>query len=503
MARGHPQSGGGRAAAAEPGPAVRPLIVLGGLVAVILIAGAGGYGYHRDELYFLVAGRHLAWSYPDQGPLTPLIARVMDSIGPGSLTVLRIPSAVMAGSTVFVTGLIGFELGGTRRAQLVGAGCAAVASFVLATGHLLSTTTFDLLAWSVVTWLFVRAIRTGDERLWPVAGVVTGLALLNKPLIAFLLAGLGVGLLLVGPRRLLASRWVWAGVAIAVVMWSPWLLWQNAHGWPQIKVSSSIAHGGSATSQPRWALIPFQFLLVSPVLSPVWIAGLVALGWRDRLREFRFLAVAWVVLAAIFLIAGGKPYYLGGMFPVLLGAGGIEVDGWLERGSRRLRRGLLIVALAGSGVVSAVIALPLLPERDTGPVIGADSDVGETIGWPDFTRTVASVYREAGGRAVIFTSNYGEAGAVDRFGPGLGLPDAYSGHNGFGEWGPPPDRAGPVVAVGLDEATLAAHFTGCRLAARIGNRANVDNDERGEPVDLCTGTRGPWSRIWGSLRHLG
>jgi Dolichyl-phosphate-mannose-protein mannosyltransferase len=490
-------------ASSDSRPALRPLLCIGGVVALVLIVFAGGYGYHRDELYFLVAGRHLAWSYPDQGPLTPLIARLLDSIAPGSLTVLRIPSALMAGGTVLVSGLISFELGGSRRAQLIAAGCAAVASFVLATGHLLSTSTVDLLAWALVSWLIARTIRTREDRLWIATGVVTGLALLNKPLIPFFVVGVAVGLVIVGPRRLLHSRWLWAGVVIALVMWSPWLLWQSAHDWPQLKVSSSIAHGGSGSSQPRWALIPFQFLLVSPVLSPVWVVGLVALARTDRLRQFRFFAVAWVVLVVIFLITGGKPYYLAGMFPVLLGAGAIEVDGWVDRGSWRVRRGLLAAALVSSGIVSAVIALPLLPAADSGPALAADSDVGETIGWPDFVRTLAGVYREAGRPAVIFTSNYGEAGAVDRYGAGLGLPQAYSGHNGFGEWGPPPDVAGPVVVVGYDAPDVAAHFEGCRLAARVTNAADVDNDERGEPIDLCTGTRGPWSRIWVSLLHLG
>src|SRR6185312_591649 len=195
----------------------RTLLALAGGVAVVLAIFAGGYGYHRDELYFLVAGHHPAWGYADQGPLTPLLARAMDALDPGSLTVLRLPSALMAGATVFVTGLTAFELGAGRRAQVIATSCAAVASVVLVVGHLLSTTTFDLLAWALVTWLVARVIRTGDERLW----LVAGLALLNKPLIAFLLVGLAVGVVAVGPRRLLRSPWLWAGAALALVMWSP------------------------------------------------------------------------------------------------------------------------------------------------------------------------------------------------------------------------------------------------------------------------------------------
>src|SRR5947209_4412752 len=156
--------------------AVRALLGLAAAVAVALIVLAGGYGYHRDELYFLEAGRHLAWAYADQGPLTPLLAHLMDTLSPGSLTVLRVPSALMAGGTVFVAGLTAFEFGAARRAQLIAASCAAVASVVVVVGHLLSTTTFDLLAWSLVTWIVAHVIRTGDQRLWLVAGVVAGLA---------------------------------------------------------------------------------------------------------------------------------------------------------------------------------------------------------------------------------------------------------------------------------------------------------------------------------------
>ncbi len=487
---------------APSAPAFAALVGVASGVAVVLVIFAGGYGYHRDELYFLAAGHHLAWGYADQGPLTPLLAHVMDAVAPGSLTVLRLPSALMAGATVFVTGLIAFELGARRRAQTIAASCAAVASVLLVVGHLLSTSTFDLFAWSVVTWLVARVIRTRDERLWLVAGVVAGIALLNKPLIAFLLAGLGVGLVTAGPRRLLRSGWLWAGLGIAALLWSPWLIWQASHGWPQLDVSSSIAKGGSASSQPRWALLPFQFLLVSPVLAPVWIAGLVALLRRQRLRPFRLFPAAWLFLVVAFLATGGKPYYLAGLFPVLLAAGAIETDAWLTRASTRRRGTLLWSMIVLSGLVSAVIALPLLPVRHSGPVIAVNGDVGETIGWPDLTRTVASVYRRAGSGTVIFTSNYGEAGAIDRYGPALGLPAAYSGHNAFGYWGPPPDRLGPVVTVGLDASQLR-HFRGCRLAGRIHNSAGVDNDEHGEPIDQCAGTLGPWSQIWHDLRHLG
>ena len=480
----------------------RAPLLLGAAVTVVLVVFAGGYGYHRDELYFLEAGHHLAWSYADQGPVTPLVARLMSDIAPGSLTVLRIPSAIAAGLVVLLTGLLAGELGGRPRARALAATCAAVGTIVLFNGHLLSTSTLDLLVWTLVSWLVVRAVRTGDNRLWPVAGVVLGLGLLNKPLPAFLAVGLLAGVLIAGPRRLLRNPWVWSGAAIALVLWSPWIAWQASNGWPQIAVSRSIAAGNSTSSQPWWAIVPFQVLLVSPVLAPVWIAGLVRLFRDPAVRPYRFLAWAWVVLAVVFMASAGKPYYLAGLLPALLGAGAVAVDGWLDRGRRGLRRGLIGIALVGSAAVSAIIALPLVPADRAGQVVATNPDVGETIGWPRFTQTIADVYRHVPG-AVILTSNYGEAGAIDRYGPALGLPHAYSGHNAFGDWGPPPNGSAPVVAVGLDRSDIATTLRDCRLRAHIDDGVGIDNDEQGAPVDVCRGPQRRWSAQWSAVKHLG
>lgn len=472
---------------------------------VVLVAFASGYGYHRDELYFLAAGEHLDWGYADQGPVTPLIARAMSEIAPDSLTFLRLPSAVAAGVTVLLTGLLAAELGGSRRAESVAAACAAVAVIVLSTGHLLSTSTFDLLVWTAMTWLAVRAVRTGDDRLWLVAGVAMGVGLLNKPLPAFLAVGLLAGVAISGPRRLLRNPYVWSAAAIALALWSPWLVWQADHGWPQIDVARSIAAGGSTSSEPWWAIVPFQLLLVSPLLAPVWIAGLARLLRDPAVREVRFLAWAWVVLAAVFMAAGGKPYYLAGLLPALIGAGAVQVDRWLEHGRARIRTAVFVATVATSGVIGGIIALPVLPADRADPVIAVNEDVGETIGWPEFARTVADVYGEEprAGSAVILTGTYGEAGAIDRYGPALGLPRAYSGHNAYGEWGPPPDGRAPVIAVGLHPRELAVHLRDCTVAARIDNGADVDNAEQGEPVMVCRGPQRPWSQEWPALRRFG
>jgi hypothetical protein len=230
----------------------------------------------------------------------------------------------------------------------------------------------------------------------------------------------------------------------------------------------------------------------------VWIAGLVSAFRRPRLRLFGW---AWVLLAVAFMATGGKPYYLGGLLPLLTGLGAVPTDRWLA-GHRRRRR-LLIAAVLVSAVVCGIIALPVLPRADLGPVLAANPDAGETVGWPAFVRTVARVDAALGTPpdVVVLAANYGEAGAVDRFGAAYGLPRAVSGHNAYGYWGPPAPGAGPVIVVGYRLATAERHLTGCRPVARI--RTGVDNDENGGAVLVCLGPRTSWAREWPGLRHLG
>jgi len=213
------------------GPVIAAALLLAALLlAALLIAFSGRYGYHRDELYFLADGRHLAWGYPDQPPLVPVIARLMSDLAPASLVVLRLPSAAASAALVVLTGLIAREFGAERTAQALAAICIAVAPLVVGAGQLLSTTTFDLPAWALASWLIVRILRTGNDRLWLAVGLVTGAGLFASDLVAFLLFAVVVALAVAGPRRPFGSPWLYAGGVIALAMWVPYLAWQASHG---------------------------------------------------------------------------------------------------------------------------------------------------------------------------------------------------------------------------------------------------------------------------------
>ena len=420
-----------------------------------LVATSGRYGYHRDEMYFIVAGGHPAAGYPDQPPLVPLLSWLMNEIAPGSLTVLRLPSAVAAAGITVVAALVAREVGGQRRAQVVAALCSAVGGFVLATGHIVSTTTYDGLATTLVGWLLVRAVMARSAPSLLIAGVVVGIGCEAKPQVGFVAVVMLVVLGLVGPRWPLVSSWLAGGAAAAVVLAAPYLVWQATHGWPQLTVAGNVA--GSAEGG-RLGFIPFQLVMVSPFLVPVWIAGLLIAWRRPVMRPLRFLSLTYLVAGAAYLVGDGKAYYLASLYPVLLGLGAVPVAEWSERGRAGARLGLLGAAVILSAAVNAFIALPLTPvtQLQGSAAMALNPDQGETVGWPRFVTTVAAAWRSLPApvrrRTVIFTANYGEAGAVDLLGASHGLPQAFSGHNGFSGWGHPTSRAHNALLLGFSSS---------------------------------------------------
>ncbi|GAA5086584.1 glycosyltransferase family 39 protein [Nocardia iowensis] len=477
--------------------------VVAALFAVVLTACAPRYGYHRDELYFLAAGRHLSWGYPDQPPLTPLLAEAMAAIDPDSLFVLRLPAVLAATLVVVCAGLMAREFGGGRGAQALAAAAVASAALVMGAGHMLSTAVIDLAVWSVVSVLMLVLLRGrgggGDPRWWPVIGVVVGIGWQNKLLLIFPVLALLVSLLALGPRKLFATKFFPMAIGIAILIWLPYLVWQARNGWPQWEMGRAIAGGSSGTSDSPIMFVLLQFGLMGPLLVPLWAFGL----WRlARDSRYRASAATYGLLFALFLVTGGKAYYLGGMYPILLAAGAVPVAAWLGRARTRWAAVSFVVAV--NAAISAVLFLPVLPVsmlKDT-PVLAVNYDAGETIGWPEFTRQVGEARARLGRDVTILTANYGEAAAIERFGAPYDLPKPHSGHNSYWWWGPPSDTATDVLTIGIEHDQLTRICTDIHPAGHIDNALDIDNDEQGEPLFHCR-IRAPWSQLWPQLKHLG
>jgi 4-amino-4-deoxy-L-arabinose transferase-like glycosyltransferase len=476
--------------------------VIAAVQAAVLLATSTRYGYHRDELYFIVAGSHPAFGYPDQPPLVPLLGWAMNALAPRSLLLLRTPSALAAAATTILAALIAREVGGGTRAQILAAACTACSAFALAVSHLVTTTTFDMLSTTLLGWLAIRAIVRGSGPAVLAAGVVVGLGMEAKPQVGLVAAVMVAALLLVGPRSALRSRWAAGGFVCAVALAAPYVIWQQQHGWPQLTVAGNIA---GSQEGGRAGFFPFQLVMVSLLLVPVWVAGLLAPFRRAEWSRLRFVPVTYAAMAVLYFAGNGHAYYLASLYPLLLGLGAIPTAEWTMRASRRTW--ILAIGIALSAAVSAVIALPLVPERQLqgSVLIALNSAQGETVGWPRFVQTVSSAWLQIPAverpDTAIFTSNYGEAGAIDLFGPARRLPRAYSGHNGFSEWGIPPDADAHALLVGFDDgADAAPYFAHCRTLAVVNDGVGLNNNEQGLPVMLCQPTA-PWPTLWPRLRH--
>jgi hypothetical protein len=458
------------------------------LVVVALTAFSNGYGFDRDELYFAML--RPAWGYVDQPPLTPLLAHGLVTLYDGGPWLLRVPATLCAAACMVVTVLIARELGATAKAQAWTAWGMATTSAVLLFGHVLLTSSGDLVAWGAISLLVIRAELRDEPRWWLLAGAVAGLATYNKMLVVVLLAGIAVGLALVGPRRRLRSPYVWGGAGLTLLLALPNVIYQLTHEVPQLRMGRALSENNAGDVRVQmWVLL---LVLLGPPLVVIWVAGLRAL-WRDR--RVRFLVVVFAVVVLFTFVSGAQPHYPVFILPVPFAAGVVAME-------RRLGR-VWGALFAFNGAVSMVLGLPVIPVDAVGstPVPDVNLLAQDSIGWPTYVRQVTQVYDALPdhARAAVFTSNYGEAGSIALYRPDVPV---YSAQNALYDQARPPESVTTVVVVGGQYPQVRRMFDTCAVQTRLDNGVGVDNEEQGQPVAVCRGPQASWAVLWPRLHHL-
>jgi hypothetical protein len=482
------------------------ITVIAAAAFAVEMAVSARYGYVRDELYFLAAGQHLAFGNVDQPPLTPLLARISSMATGSTLAGLRVLPALGLAALVVATAAMSRQLGAGRAGQLLAALAAATCGEYLGAMHELTTATPDFVFWAVTLLLVMRLLASQDPRWWLAIGTCVGVASEAKWNIAFLATGLAAGFLVTDARRLLRSRYLLAGCLIAAVLAAPDVIWQATHGWPTLDVFRALQTAAGHNRATYWLA---QVFFTGPLLTPVWVTGAVWSLRSQAARRFRPLAVACVIVIMLQFVLGGKPYYPAGVYTFLLAAGCVPLERWLaaRKPTFGIRPAVLAgVAIVACGAIGAPVAIPLLPARalHTVPLQKINYDLGEEIAWPKLVALVAREYDALPGpqrrHTTVLTGNYGEAGAIDRYAPSLGLPQVYSGANNFWLWGPPPAADSAAIAVNLDPAFLHREFAHVRLVATFWNGLGVSDDEQGAQVYLATGLKSSWARAWPAFR---
>ena len=321
------------------------------VVAFVLSVLSNGYGYHRDELYFSML--RPAWGYVDQPPFTPLLSHAIAAAYDGGPWLLRVPATLFSVGCVVLTALLARELGGGDKAQTWAAWGVATTSAVTVLGHVFLTSTADLTLWPAICLCVLRAELRGRPRWWLAAGALAGLATYNRLLVGVLVAGIALGLLLVGPRRRLLSPYVLGGALVALVVALPNELYQVLHGWPEGDMGRPR---GQQRCRHEDRDVPAAGVLFGPPLVVIWVAGLVAL-WRDR--RLRFFVVAFGVLLVFTFVGGTQPHYPVFLLPLPFAAGIVAMERHLGR--------VWAALFALNALVSAFIGLPLLTVGRSAP----------------------------------------------------------------------------------------------------------------------------------------
>ena len=496
------------------GAAIALYIAAGSFLAHMLTAGR--YGYFRDELYYLACARHLAFGYVDQPPLIALLTWLtVHTIG-NSLQALHFLPALAGAAIVWLTAMIAREFGGGRFGQGLAATSIALAGVFLTNAHLLTMNVFEPLFWMGCAYLVICIIKKQNQRPWLWFGVLAGVGLENKYSMALFGLAVLVGPLLTAERKAFRFPWIWLAGAMAFVIFLPNLLWNIHHHWPFIELMHNVRASGRDIVRGPLAFLGEQIFMMSPLNFPIWLAGLFFLFFAPEGKRFRVLGWTFLMVVVTTMLLHGKGYYSAPAYPMVLAAGAVVIER-MARNRHWLKPATVAALVAGTAPLLPLM-IPILPletyvhyqERlHLAPPATEKSHLrsplpqyySDDLGWEEMTAVAAEAYDRLpfGLRSVtaVYAQNYGEAGAIDFFGPKYGLPRAISGHQNYYLWGPRQFKGLSMIVLGDTREHLEKYFGQVVHAGTFGVPYSL---ERG-PVWVCTQPRG-WNlqQIWPTLK---
>lgn len=501
------------------GPAI--VLYIAGAKLLLHLVTAGRYGIFRDEMYYLACSHHMAWGYVDHPPFTVFMAWLTRHVFGESPLGIRLLPAIAGAALVWITGKLAREMGGGRFAQALAALAVVVVPVYLVGQAWLTDNAVEPLTWMACAWLVVRAINTEDGRYWFWFGVLSGVGFENKYSIAFLLLGLLIGVLLTPHRRFLRNKYLWLGVLACALISLPNLLWEIRNHFPFLELIHNIRMGNRDIARGPIAFIADQALIMHPVLFPLWAGGLIWLFFGREGRRYRVLGWTFVVVLAMLIALGAKNYYATPIYPMLFAAGAIALERLMH--TRRIFKwgGVAYAALViVAGAVLAPYASPILSPENTirygnwlhlegagaferqqnGPLPQWFAD---EFGWEEMVQKVAGVYHslppDQQAKTAIFSNGWGEAAAVDFYGPKYGLPPAISNHNQYWLWGPRNYTGEIMIILRSRDERRSGHF------ASVEDMGAVEHpySRRDEwfHIWLCRGPKFNLQQVWPRLKH--
>ena len=500
------------------GPAI--VVYLACVKFLVHMLTAGNYGFYRDELYFIAAGERLDLGYVDFPPLVAVVSAIARSLFGDSLAALHFFPALASAGVVVLTGLMARELGGGRFAQVLAALASLVAPGILVFGTWLSMDAFDQLFWALAAYVLLLILKRDRPGLWLAFGLVAGLGLLAKVTMLFFGFAVFVALLLTPARKHLLSKWPWIGGVIAFAFLTPYAYWQIQNGWPTLEFWTN--YGDKVDPDSVVEFLFEQVMTMHPATLLVWPAGLYYYLLTKGGKPYQAFGWIYVLLFALFAIWNAKAYFLAPAYPILFAAGALVVERFIRwREWHWLKPVSVSFLLISGAIVAPVAVVPVLPvealAKITEPVggnAGLESEAREAAeipqpfafreGWEDLAETVARVHRalpeEEWEESCVLAGDFGEAGALDLFGPRYGLPQVISGHNNFYLWGPGDCTGEVVISVGVPLEKLQEVFGSVEQADTVECEYCMPKQDD-LPVYVARDSKLPFEEAWPQFKQ--
>jgi len=492
------------------------LLGLASLKFLVHLLTSQQYGYFRDEFYYIAASKRLAFGYVDFPPFIALLTRLVRETLGESLLALHLLPALAGAALVFLTGLMARQLGANRFGQALAALATLIAPQFLGINSLLTMDSFDILFWGLAIYVLILIFKHDNPKAWLWFGLVAGISLTTKVTMLYFGLAVVIGLALTPHRKYFRSIWLYLGGTIALAFLLPYLIWNAASGWPTVEFFA--AYGNKVYQASPLEFIAQQILIMHPFTLPLWGLGLVYL-FSKKGEIYRPLGWCYSILLLIFMLQHAKNYFLAPMYPVLFAAGAVFFEQIMQASRHFWLKPAFVCFLAIGGIITAPMAIAVLPLEAhvaymrvmSGTKVKSEkSDTGffpqhfaDRFGWEEMAATVADVYRglppEEQAQACIFAGNYGEAGALEFYGPRYGLPPVISGHNSYHLWGTEECSGETMIVIGGSISSVGVVFEEVWQA----NQTHCDYCmfyEYSLPVYVARGLKVPLEKIWPSVK---
>jgi Dolichyl-phosphate-mannose-protein mannosyltransferase len=479
---------------------------------------ASRYGPFRDELYYVACSEHLGAGYVDHPPLIAFVTWVARHAFGESLFALRLLPAIAGAGLVWLTGVLAREMGGGRFAQALAALAVLFVPYYLILEHWMTMNAFEPLIWAACAWCIVRAINTENPRHCLTFGILAGIGLENKYSIAFFIVGVVAGLLSTPARRFFRSRWFWLGALASIAIFGPNLIWLVRHDFPFLELMHNVRMSGRDITRPPLSFVADQAMVHNPMLFPLWVGGLFWLLADPRGRRYRVLGITFMFVFAALMLLKGKNYYVSPVYPMMLAAGSVALES-ITRDRWRPVRWIYASSTVCFSLLILPIVVPLLPpasyvryqkalgfpppECEHQPNGVLPQYFADEFGWEEMARVTATAFNrlslEDREKVVIFANNYGDASAIDFYGPRLGLPRAVCPHQSYWLWEPRKASGDVFLILGSDGKGDREHFATVEPAGDV--ETPYSRLDEHFTIWLCRGLKFDLRQSWSGMKR--